>query len=218
MSRAVIFSLLFLIFVLAAPPHQETAEAKIPTSDQIGTKFQWTDGTGAWMDLNGQDSVTFTDGVAGYRIADEPETEVIYTYHRNVDFQGDLGPSGADLEVYVDFTVLTEYDSNSNSSATTNDTIYYGDLGCGVDMSYSVVFVSSSGDISEPIKGGGELTVIVPPGTVNATVDETNRIAGDQEVVVYNGQYLDVQVKSRGPKISATQAVKYHYCPEGSGW
>ena len=65
-------------------------------------------------------------------------------------------------------------------------------------MNYAVVFVTSSGDTSEPIKGSGELTVVVPPGTANVTVDETNRIAGDQEVAVYSGQYLDVQVKSRG--------------------
>jgi hypothetical protein len=83
LSFTTTLSVLFSIVQIAhaEDPYRETANALLPTSTESEVKYQFTNGTsGNWFDVpDGQRSITFTKGMAGWRIANDPETEVIYT-------------------------------------------------------------------------------------------------------------------------------------------
>jgi len=59
-------------------PYRETAIANLPTSTNPNDTFEWTDGTD-WFPVEDKTSITFTAGVAGWRISGDESSEVIFT-------------------------------------------------------------------------------------------------------------------------------------------
>ncbi|KZP15495.1 hypothetical protein FIBSPDRAFT_1048136 [Athelia psychrophila] len=199
-----------------------TAEANFPTSSNGSSSFETGNST-AWASTNS--SVSLTGGPAGWRIAGDSSSEVLYNFTES----NNIASSNGDSDTYFDvvFTVNTTYGSTASSSlnlTTTpqlvpvTQTLLIKNLYCSSPQNFTAHIALTNGTTIRKT-WINHLHLALPPGTANVTVNQIDldNIANSEMVIHYGPGGLTASVPGGGgdaPSVQALSAATLKYCTD----